>query len=157
MLSWTFHFLFLEDFIYLFLEREEGKKKERERNINVWLPLLRPPLETWPATQACALTGNQTGDPLVHRPALSPLSYTSQAILDILNIKLWNSGSYLIPLDILIRFFCLYWSHQFHLDWGGAFLILAQFLKVLQFVLDFPGYVLHSARFGTWMSVFPLI
>ena len=32
----------------------------------------------WPATQACALTGNRTSDPLVHRPALSPLSYTSQ-------------------------------------------------------------------------------
>ena len=34
--------------------------------------------KTWPATQACALTGNQTGDPLVRRPALSPLSHTSQ-------------------------------------------------------------------------------
>ena len=31
-----------------------------------------------PATQACALTGNQTGDPLVHRPGLNLLSYTSQ-------------------------------------------------------------------------------
>ena len=30
------------------------------------------------ATQVCALTGNRTSDPLVHRPALSPLSYTSQ-------------------------------------------------------------------------------
>ena len=29
-------------------------------------------------TQACALTGNQTSDPLVHRPALNPLSHTSQ-------------------------------------------------------------------------------
>ena len=27
-----------------------------------------PLLGTWPATQACALTGNWTGDPLVHRP-----------------------------------------------------------------------------------------
>ena len=31
-----------KDFIYLFLERGEEKKKERERNINVWLPLARP-------------------------------------------------------------------------------------------------------------------
>ena len=41
--------------------------------------LLRAPY--WgpgPATQACALTGNQTGDSLVHRPALNPLSHTSQ-------------------------------------------------------------------------------
>ena len=28
--------------------------------------------------QACALTGNRTCDPLVHRPELSPLSHTSQ-------------------------------------------------------------------------------
>ena len=28
--------VFFKDFIYLFLEREEGKEKERERNINVW-------------------------------------------------------------------------------------------------------------------------
>ena len=37
-----------------------------------------PPTGTWPATQACALTGNQTSDPLVHRLALNPLSHTSQ-------------------------------------------------------------------------------
>ena len=54
---------FFKDFIYLFLEREEGKEKEREKNINVWLPLMRPLPGTWPTTQACALTGNQTGDP----------------------------------------------------------------------------------------------
>ena len=42
--------------------------------------LSRAPLPgTWPETQACALTGNQTGNPLVCRPALNPLSYTSQA------------------------------------------------------------------------------
>ena len=66
-----FFFLFL-DFIYLFLERGEGKEKERERNINVWLPLMCPLLGTWPVTQACALTGNQTrtlwfsGRPSIH-------------------------------------------------------------------------------------------
>ena len=30
-----------------------------ERHIN-WLPLTCPEMEIWPATQACALTGNQT-------------------------------------------------------------------------------------------------
>ena len=29
-------------FIYLFIHRGEGRKKERERNINVWLPLTHP-------------------------------------------------------------------------------------------------------------------
>ena len=69
---------FCKDFIYLVLERREGREKERERNISVWLLLMCPPLGTWPATQACALTGNRTGDPLLHRPVLNPLSYTSQ-------------------------------------------------------------------------------
>ena len=32
--------LFLKDFIYLFLERGDGKEKERERNLNVWLLLM---------------------------------------------------------------------------------------------------------------------
>ena len=41
--------------------------------------LSHPLVGTWPATQACALTGNRTSDPLVHRWALSPLSHTSQS------------------------------------------------------------------------------
>ena len=49
-----------KDFMYLFLDRGEAKEKERETNINVWLPLMRPLLGTWPATQVCALTGNRT-------------------------------------------------------------------------------------------------
>ena len=40
--------------------------------------LTRPQLGTWPATQACALTGNRTGNPLICRPELSPLRHTSQ-------------------------------------------------------------------------------
>ena len=70
--------LFLKDFIYLFLEKGEVREKDRERNINVWLPLMYPQLGIQPATQACALTGNWTGYPLVHRPGLNPLSHTSQ-------------------------------------------------------------------------------
>ena len=70
---------FPQDF-YLFLERGEGKEEERERNINVWLFLTCPLLGTWSPTQAHALTGNQTGNPLFHRPALNPLSYTIQGL-----------------------------------------------------------------------------
>ena len=69
---------FFKDLIYLFLQRGEGREKERKKNIIVWSPLTCPLLGTWPATQACALTGNRTSDPLVHRPALNPLSHTSQ-------------------------------------------------------------------------------
>ena len=71
---------FFKEFIYLFLERGEGREKERERNINVWLPLVCCSLlGTWSATQACALTGNGTSDPLVRRPELNPLSHAVRA------------------------------------------------------------------------------
>ena len=36
------HFLFFKELIY-FLGSREGKEKERERNINMWLPLMSPP------------------------------------------------------------------------------------------------------------------
>ena len=63
---------FKKSFIYV-LEREERREKERERNINVWLPLTCPLLlGTWPAT------GNRIGHPLVSRLVLNPLSCTSQ-------------------------------------------------------------------------------
>ena len=72
--------IFFLDFIYLFLHRGEGRKKERERNINVWLPLMCPPTRDLARTpgmcpdcesnwrpfgsQACA----QSTDP--HQPGL---------------------------------------------------------------------------------------
>ena len=52
------------------------QQHKKERNIS-WLLLACLPLGTWPAAQACALTGNQTGDPLVCM-ALNPLTHTSQ-------------------------------------------------------------------------------
>ena len=75
---------FLKDFIYLFLERGGGWEKERERNIN-WLPLIPPQLGTWPITQACALTGNQTGDLSVCRTMPTLLSHTSQGQCQLLS------------------------------------------------------------------------
>ena len=56
-------------------------EKEGEKHHCV---VAHPLLGTWPATHACALTGNRTRDPLVHRPALNPLSHTSQGICLIL-------------------------------------------------------------------------
>ena len=70
--------IFLKDFVYLFLERGEGREKERERNISMWLPLTYFHPGTWPATQTCALAGNWTGDPVVHRSALNPVHHISQ-------------------------------------------------------------------------------
>ena len=50
---------FLKDFIYLFLERGEGKEKERERNID-WLFLTRDQTGGT-TTQACVPTRNPPG------------------------------------------------------------------------------------------------
>ena len=63
---------FLKRFYLFILERGEGREKERERNID-WLPLTHPLLGTWSATQARALTENQTSDLSVERPVVSPL------------------------------------------------------------------------------------
>ena len=76
-----------KDFI-LFLDRRERREKERERNINVWLLLTCPLLGTWPTTQACALTKNQTSDSLVLRLVLDPLSHTSQGRVGVLKERI---------------------------------------------------------------------
>ena len=69
-------------FIYFYKEGKEGRYRGRETSMCEryidWLPLESPQMGTCQATQAHVLTGNQTSDPSVHRPALSPLSYTSQ-------------------------------------------------------------------------------
>ena len=38
--------------------RELSGRTDRLKHVCVWLPLTHPLLGTWPATQACALTGN---------------------------------------------------------------------------------------------------
>ena len=94
-------FFFFKDFIYLLLERGKGREKVRERNIDQ-LPLLGRQLGTWPATQACALTGNRTCDLMVHRPVLIPLSQTSQGqtrnFFEPLNTHKFVSGMRLLTL-----------------------------------------------------------
>ena len=74
----TVSYFFKISFIY-FREKGEGGEKERERNMDVCLVASHTPQpRIWPATQARALTGNQTGNLSVRRPVLSPLSHTSQ-------------------------------------------------------------------------------
>ena len=66
----------LKNYLFIFRERG-GRKKERERNIDR-LSLVHIPTRTEPATQARALTGNQTRDLLLCRMTLNPLSHTGQ-------------------------------------------------------------------------------
>ena len=69
---------FLKRF-YLFIFRQRGREGEREgEKHQCAAPLMCPLLGAWPAIQTRALVGNRTGDPLVHRPVLNPLSHTSQ-------------------------------------------------------------------------------
>ena len=52
--------------------RERGREGESEGGKHQCVVASRgPPLGTGPTTQACALTGNQTSDPLVRRLVLN--------------------------------------------------------------------------------------
>ena len=76
------------DFIYLFSERgREGEKDQCVRETSV--ASRTPPIGDPPATQACALTGNRTGDLLFHRPAPNPLSHVSQGMSFFLFIEVF--------------------------------------------------------------------
>ena len=61
---------------YLLISREREREGEREgENHQCAVVSVRTELKSWPATQACALTGNRTSVPLVQRPPLNPLSH----------------------------------------------------------------------------------
>ena len=63
-----------------------------------------PPMGTRPTTQACALTGEQTGNPLVHKLALSPLSHTNQGFLSNLDTLLCGFNLYFLFVLLLFAF-----------------------------------------------------
>ena len=92
---------------YLFLERGVGREKDRERNINVWLPLARPLLGTWPATQTCALTGNQTSDLLICRPSLNHWATLARVISLIFSLIHSFADFGLLLLFYFIFFLCV--------------------------------------------------
>ena len=94
----SFFFFLICEFLkrfYLFIIFREGKgERKRGRETSMCACLLQPLLETWPATQAWALTGNRTSDPLVHWPALDPLSHTSQGKTIFLYVSLCNDFTF---------------------------------------------------------------
>ena len=75
------YFIILKSFLFKGKKRErpylftfrERRETEREKNIDLF-PLTHPLVGTWPAMQACALTGNRTSDLSVCRQALNPVS-----------------------------------------------------------------------------------
>ena len=60
--------------LYLFLERG-GREGEKHQCV---VASGAPPTGDLAHNPTCARTGNPTGDPLVCRPVLNPLSHTSQ-------------------------------------------------------------------------------
>ena len=82
----TFILSFLKDLTYLFLERGEGREKEGERNIDVREKYQSVAPHTPPTRDLARNPGmcpdwesnQQTGNPSVRRPELSPLSHTTQ-------------------------------------------------------------------------------
>ena len=81
-LVYLLFFIFLRFLINLFLEIGEGREKEGEKHQYVVASRM-PPTEDLAHNPGMCLTGNQTGNPLVCRPALNPLSHTSQGAVDI--------------------------------------------------------------------------
>ena len=94
----------------------------------MWLSLTHPLQGTWPATQACTLTGNRAGDPLVHRPALNPLSYTSRDLPKLLKDHIFGHFllSFIPPLNIedhpvCTELYTVYWRHNNEEEMGPVF------------------------------------
>ena len=77
---------FLLKILFIFRERGREGHRDGEKHLCVrdQLLLTCPELRTWPATQACALTGNRNSDLSVCGPALNLLSHTSQGWKDFL-------------------------------------------------------------------------
>ena len=122
-------FLYLKILFILFLEWGEEREKEKERNTNVWLPLTCPLLGTWPPTQSCALTGNQTSDPLVHRLALNPGSHTSQG----LDVHFHHLSS------IILRFQSMQYEKEIKgIQWGRSKTVL--FIDDIYLCQKFGGF-----------------
>ena len=141
------------------------------------LPLTHPQLGTWPATQACALTGNQSGDLLVPRLAHNPLSHTSQGSSPtILNDSLAGYSrlgcrslffitEYFVPFFSSLKSFCWEVSRQCYgsSPVGNCFshAALKSFSLSLTFAIlimmclgmGFFGFILFWIHWGSWTCV----
>ena len=89
LISISASFYFIQILFIYFRQRGREGEKEGEKHQCVVASHVPPTGDlTWLTAQASTLTGNPTGDPLVCRLALNPLSHTSQGHLPlILKIK----------------------------------------------------------------------
>ena len=97
---------FLKRF-YSFLEKEEEREKDRERkhqyegetSISCLLDMPQP--GTDPATQAYALTGNQTYDPSLCGMTPNQLSQTDQGYMPTINAQIFPGNYYTFCISVL--------------------------------------------------------
>ena len=73
-----------------------GRQKVRETSVcerhTDWFPLTCVPTRDWPATHACAVTGNRTSDHLLCGTMLNQLSYASKGQNKLSNSHLWATA-----------------------------------------------------------------
>ena len=142
----TLKILYFLKILFIYFERKG--KEERERN-NVWLPLVCLLLGTWPTTQACALIGNRTSDPLLHSLVLNPLRHTSQGLIHILTeitlflYTVWGT-------DILTTLCCLIHDHDRPLLIFSSYTSLSNVLRfsVKRFYIYLSNLLLSIYIFG---------
>ena len=107
---------FFKDFIFLFLERGEGKVIESKRNINVWLPLKHPQLgappgpqpthEPWPGIEPATLLFSSQHSVHWATPAFYSVSYfASKMVYYILSPSNFIMSCELSRTDIIIFYF----------------------------------------------------
>ena len=143
-------FLFLSFFIfYLFIFRERGREGEREGEKHQCVVASHAPLlGTWPATQACALTGNWTGDHLIHGPVLNPISHTSQGrCLVFKELPVYFAVAYRTVPTVSELVWCPRAITE-HEDWQ-IFVSYSNYLISLGFIL-----LLLELTFGDWLDCF---
>ena len=136
-------------FIYFQRKGKGGRKRGRETSVHgclshapYWVPS--------PKTQACALTGNRTGNPLIRSLVLSPLSHTSQGCSLILSRFInWSSslrkGCLISFIYLIIQLFIEATQTHGYLSYFMGFLnsILPLFILILKpnalFKIPMPG------------------
>ena len=90
---------------------------------------LEPPLQgIWPATHTCAVTQDQSGDPVVCRPALYLLNYTSQGLS---NLEIMFHSLAIFSLSKIVRLFFMAKNHD-------------KALFFLQLVENYPMHVINT-------------
>ena len=139
---------------YLFIFRERGREREREGEKHQCVVASHTPPPTGDTAHNPA--GNQTSPPWVHRPALNPLSYTSQGlwwsfcninkyeslcctpqtniILYVNYISIFKMMIHSLQLVILKHFMLIGWQNKLQKLCKKYYIMLNIYVKMLTFV-----------------------